>query len=96
MKRLLKEKEEEQERLKKEQRAAKLKQKQLESRRQDEMRRHQRARNIIEENRIRVELQSGLVGNHDYLDPEYRDQINCILGDQFGSIVEKIEVINAQ
>lgn len=45
------------------------------------MMRHQRARNIIEENRIRVTLQSELVGSNNYLDPEYRDQINCILGD---------------
>ena len=47
----------------------------------DELARHRRARNIIEENRVKVALQSELVENFDYLDQEYRDQINCILGD---------------
>ena len=42
-------------------------------RRADELARHKNARNIIEENRIRVALQSELVANQDYLDPEYRD-----------------------
>ena len=56
MKRLLKQKEEEQERLKKEPRAAQIKKKQLEQRNLDEMQRHKRARNIMEENRVRVAL----------------------------------------
>ena len=92
----LKRKEEEKQRLQKEARAAELKRLQMEQRKADEFSRHQKARNIIEENRIRVALQSELVGNGDYLDQEYKDQINCILGDQFGSIEEKIKVINAQ
>ena len=67
----------------------------MEIRRTDELKRHKNARNIIEENRVRVALQSELVGNQEFLDPEYRDQINCILGDQFGSIEEKMRVMNA-
>lgn len=81
MQRLLKSKQEEAEKLKKENRANALKKRQMEQRNADDMMRHQRARNIIEENRIRVTLQSELVGSNNYLDPEYRDQINCILGD---------------
>ena len=96
MQRLLKEKQDEQGRLLKEQRAEALKKKQMEIRRTDELKRHKNARNIIEENRVRVALQSELVGNQEFLDPEYRDQINCILGDQFGSIEEKMRVMNAQ
>jgi len=69
---------------------------QIEQRKADEFSRYKKARNIIEENRIRVALQSELVGNGNYLDQEYKDQINCILGDQFGSIEEKMKVINAQ
>ena len=65
-------------------------------RRADEIARHRKARNVIEENRIRVAIHSELVANQEYLDPEYRDQINCILGDQFGSIEEKIRMMNAQ
>ena len=86
MQRLLKEKQEEQEKLKKEQRDEAIKKRQLEMRRADDLARHKRARNIIEENRVRVALQSELVANQEFLDPEYRDQINCILGDQFGSV----------
>lgn len=37
-----------------------------------------------------------MVANKDYLDPEYRDQINCILGDQFGSVEDKMIAINAE
>jgi len=68
----------------------------MDQRKTDEFTRHQKARNIIEENRIRVALQSELVGNGELLDREYRDQINCVLGDQFGSIEEKMQAINAQ
>ena len=67
--------------MKKEQRANELKRRQLESRKADEMSRHNRARNIIEENRIRVALQSELVANGEHLDPEYREQINSIVSD---------------
>ena len=73
MQRLLKEKQEEQEKLKKEQRDEAIKKRQLEMRRADDLARHKRARNIIEENRVRVALQSELVANQEFLDPEYRD-----------------------
>ena len=73
-----------------------LKQRQLEQRKADEISRHQKARNIIEENRMRVALQSEMVANGDYLDQEYKDQINCILGDQFGSIDEKLRLMSAE
>ena len=75
MEKLLKQKEEEQEKLKKEQRALELKQRQVDIRRAEEREKTQRVRNIINENRVRVSLQSELVGNYTRIDPGYRAQI---------------------
>ena len=75
MEKLLKQKEEEQEKLKKEQRALELKQRQLDFRKAEEREKTQRVRNIINENRVRVSLQSELVGNYTRIDPGYRAQI---------------------
>ena len=72
MEKLLKQKEEEQERLKKEQRALELKQRQLDFRKAEEREKTQRVRNIVNENRVRVSLQSELVGNYTRIDPGYR------------------------
>ena len=72
MEKLLKQKEEEQERLKKEQRALELKQRQLDFRKAEEREKTLRVRNIVNENRVRVSLQSELVGNYTRIDPGYR------------------------
>lgn len=72
MEKLLKQKEDEQERLKKEQRALELKQRQLDFRKAEEREKTQRVRNIVNENRVRVSLQSELVGNYTRIDPGYR------------------------
>ena len=75
MEKLLRQKEEEQEKLKKEQRALELKQRQVDHRRAEEREKTQRVRNIVNENRVRVSLQSELVGNYNRIDPGYRAQI---------------------
>jgi len=56
-----------------------LKKRQIEHRKADEVAKYKRARNMIEENRVRVALQSELVANRYFSDPEYRDQIICAL-----------------
>jgi len=48
-------------------------------RKADEMARHRQARNIIEDNRMRVALESQLVANYDKLDEDYREQIKSVI-----------------
>ena len=73
-----------------------LKQRQLDFRKAEEREKTQRVRNIVNENRVRVSLQSELVGNYTRIDPGYRAQIQDILNDKFGSVDEKMEFLREQ
>lgn len=53
-------------------------------------------RNIIDENRVRVALQSEMTANFEHIDDDYKKQVYRVIKDGNGNVIEKLDQLRAQ
>lgn len=52
-------------------------------------------RNIIDENRVRVALQSEMTANFEHIDEDYKKQVYRVIKDGNGNVIDKLDQLRA-